>query len=112
MHARDEPVKSEEQLRARFVQGKLRAGHQMLIDVFLVLEAFHHQEGKPERRGRCQARYDQTAKVASCRRRLRGDRHGEAAGQENSCVDGPVPDIGFAAGGGKGVGVIDPADGV
>ena len=68
MHASDEPVKSEEQLRAGFVQGELRAGHQMLVDVFLVFEGLQHQEGQSERR-RLIARhaYNQAAKITRLR---------------------------------------------
>ena len=61
--AGDEPVESEEQLRAGLLQGELRARHQMLLDILLVLKALHHQEGEAQCGCRCQAAQDQAAQA-------------------------------------------------
>ena len=50
--AGDEPVQSIEQLRARLRQRELRTGHEVLVDVLLVLESLDHQERHAECGGR------------------------------------------------------------
>src|SRR3954463_6461117 len=108
----DQPVQAIEQLGASLWQSELRAGYEVLVNVFLVFESLHYQERNAEQRRRQKAAENQAMKPLVLRRGLRSHHHRQAAAEKDGGIGCAIPDVGLSAGCRKSRAILYAADSI
>src|SRR5437764_300145 len=97
VQAGHDKVEPEKELRLRLTHHRVVwAGDQMVCEVFVVFEAFEREKGKPKDQRYCQVAEQSFGATELCRLDSQG--HGQAAREQDACVQCAEQEIGMTAG--------------